>query len=181
MRSEKKKKDWWVPSVNLSSLAFLVSFYRSRDRNMEIYFPRSKNYTFTLEDRRVKLILVLNNNCNKIIVMLVPYLKKSGNASLLKGPLERNSRDQVLILVLLVTNWVILGKVPHWVWMSGPQISCQFHVSMLCLRVSRLPESSINAIVAGISPFTGRWTYQHYGLCPNLSLASCLVNVCCQL
>lgn len=42
---------------------------------MEIYFPRSKNYTFTLEDRRVKLILVLNNNCNKIAVMLVPYLK----------------------------------------------------------------------------------------------------------
>lgn len=71
---------------------------------MEIYFPRRKNYTFTLQDRSVKLILVLNNNCYKIALLLVPYLKASGNASLLKGPLKRDSRDQVLILVLLLTS-----------------------------------------------------------------------------
>lgn len=71
---------------------------------MEIYFLRSKNETFILEDRRVKLILVLNNNCNKIAIMLVPYLKESGDASLLKRPLKRDSGDQVRILVLFVIS-----------------------------------------------------------------------------
>lgn len=63
---------------------------------MEINFPRSKNYAFTLEDRRVKLILILNNNCNKISIMLVSYCKELGNASLLGGLLKKDSRDQVL-------------------------------------------------------------------------------------
>lgn len=60
---------------------------------MEAYFPRVKNYDFTLEDRRVQLILSLNNNCNKISIMLVPYCKELGNVSLLEGPLKKDSRD----------------------------------------------------------------------------------------
>lgn len=60
---------------------------------MEAYFPRVKSYDFTLEDRRVQLILCLNNNCNRIAIMLVPHYKELGNASLLEGPLKKDSRD----------------------------------------------------------------------------------------
>lgn len=57
----------------------------SRERNMEVYFTRPKNYAFTLEYRSVLLILALNNNCHNIFIMLVPDCKELGNASLLKG------------------------------------------------------------------------------------------------
>lgn len=60
---------------------------------MEAYFPRVKNYDFTLEDRRVQLVLFLNNNCNRISIMLVPPPQELGNASLLEGPLKEDMRD----------------------------------------------------------------------------------------
>lgn len=81
---------------------------------MEINFPRSKNYAFTLEDRRVKLILVLNNNCNKISIMLVSYCKELENASLLGVLLKKDSRDQVLNPGSVANCSCDPGEVLHW-------------------------------------------------------------------
>lgn len=63
---------------------------------MEVYFPRANNYAFTLEDRRVQLILILNNGCNNIFIMLVPDCKELVNASLPEGPLKNTQEIKFL-------------------------------------------------------------------------------------
>lgn len=54
---------------------------------MAVYFARAKNYAFTLEDRKVQLILILNN-CSSIFIILLPDCKELGNASFREGPLK---------------------------------------------------------------------------------------------
>lgn len=53
----------------------------------QFIFARAKNYAFTLEDRRVQLILILNN-CSSIFIILLPDCKELGNASFREGPLK---------------------------------------------------------------------------------------------
>lgn len=55
---------------------------------MAVNFARAKNYAFTLQDWRVQLILILNNNCSSIFTILFPDCKELGNASFPEGPLK---------------------------------------------------------------------------------------------
>lgn len=66
-------------------------------------------------------MLVLNNNCNKISIMLVSYCKELGNSSLLGGPLKKDSRDQVLNP----------GSVTNYLCDPGESISLVLNVQSL--------------------------------------------------
>lgn len=59
---------------------------------MAVNLARAKNYAFTLENRRVQLIFILNNNCSSIFIILFPDYEELGNASFPEGPL-RNAQE----------------------------------------------------------------------------------------